>query len=714
MRLFFSSFIFVLMFSLLLFGQSETSGRFNGSRLQNVAEMGRPHGKPLFKLMIMHNNDGESQLINAGQGLEDFGGVARFKTVVDLLKAEAKQRNAEVLMLTSGDNYLAGPEFNASLSLEGSQNYYDSRAIDLIGYDALAIGNHDFDFGPDVLEKFIRGIDETQPPFLSANLDFSQEPGLQELKDQGRIAKSTIIHFGNEKVGIVGATTPDLPFISSPRKVKVDADVAGAIQNEVDKMEKQGINKIILISHLQSINEDLELAGMVSGIDIFIAGGGDELLANPWNLLIPGEEESVYGPYPLVVKDAAGKDVYVITTAGEYKYVGQLEVAFDPFGNVRKIGPRSGPVRIAGGDHVDAVEPDPVVQAEVVDPVVAYVEALGQNIIGQSEVVLDGRRGSVRTMETNEGNLIADALLWQANLLAASFGLEDADIALQNGGGIRNNTEIPAGEISELTTFDMLPFSNFVSIIPDIPAEQFKEILENAVSLVDNVNGRFAQISGFAFTWDPAGTAQVLDEDGNVTTPGSRVIEVILNDGTVIVENGEIATGAPFVNIATIDFLARGGDQYPYRGASFTSLGVTYQQALANYIETGLGGLISAADYPAGGEGRITEISANASKGWSGNDMSLSAKALALGINGNYPNPFNPATTIRYSIPQDGFVELSVYNSLGQKVSTLYAGVQTAGDHSAKFDAAELSSGIYLVRLKTNSSVKLHKMLLVK
>jgi 5'-nucleotidase len=210
-------------------------------------------------------------------------------------------------------------------------------------------------------------------------------------------------------------------------------------------------------------------------------------------------------------------------------------------------------------------------------------------------------------METNEGNLIADSLKWHAEQVAAAYGLPMPDVALQNGGGIRNNTVIPAGDITLLDTFGMVPFPNFVSMVPAIPRSQFKEILENAVSAVEFGSGRFAQVSGFSFSWDPAGTAQVLDNDGNVVTPGTRVADVKLDDGTVIVSAGAVVAG-PALNIATIDFLARGGDQYPYRGAPFTNLGATYQQALANYIEFGLSGVITAADYPFGGEGRIVKL----------------------------------------------------------------------------------------------------------
>lgn len=115
-----------------------------------------------------------------------------------------------------------------------------------------------------------------------------------------------------------------------------------------------------------------------------------------------------------------------------------------------------------------------------------------------------------------------------------------------------------------------------------------------------------------SFTWNANGTPQVLDENGHVTTPGTRVVEATLDDGTVIVQGGVVLAGAPSVDIATIDFSAPGGDQYPFRGAPFTSLGVTYFQAvmdyLADYLADALAGVITAADYPEGGEGRTTRL----------------------------------------------------------------------------------------------------------
>jgi 2',3'-cyclic-nucleotide 2'-phosphodiesterase (5'-nucleotidase family) len=554
-----------------------------------------------FVLTILHNNDAESALIDMGSGREDFGGAARFKTLVDQLKRDAVSgppsipgAKRGVIMVSSGDNFLAGPEFN--LSLAKGIPFYDTIAMDLIGYDAIAIGNHDFDFGPDVFADFIEGFTYTNPPFLSANLTYENEPRLQGLFDEGRIAHSTIIKERGELIGIIGATTPMLRYISSPRNVTIIEDVAGEIMEEVALLEAAGVNKIILISHLQSIEEDFMLASQLSGIDVMVAGGGDELLANPGDLLIPGDETHVYGPYPMTAVDADGNTIPVVTTPGSYSYVGRLVVGFDKAGNVVLIDEElSGPYRVVGGDYPDAVMPDPRVQAMVVDPVVAGLADMANNVVAVSEVALDGRRGMVRTSETNQGNLIADSLLWQATQLAGSFGLPEPDVALQNGGGIRNDSIIGPGPVTELDTYSMVPFPNFVSIVENVSREQFKLILENAVSRVEFTDGRFAQVAGFSFVYDAAAPA------------GSRVLEATLDDGTVIISGGAAVPGAD-LTVATIDFLARGGDQYPFNGAPFTTLGVSYQLALENYLTFGLGGVITAGDYPVGGEGRIIRI----------------------------------------------------------------------------------------------------------
>ena len=677
-----------------------------------------------FSLAVLHNNDGESQLVDLGGDNSNFGGVARFATVLENTRAANNAVGRGSLFLSSGDNFLAGPEFRVG---EVDEIFYDALAIDALDYDALSLGNHDFDFGPELAAEFISEISESMPPFLSANLDFSGVTSLQDLVDAGRIAPRTILTVNGERIGIVGAITPNLPFISSPGAVDVDSDVATIVQAQIDSLEADGVNKIILISHLQGIEEDSTLATQLSGIDIMIAGGGDELLANDGDLLVPGDEGDVFGDYPILVDNADDIEVPIVTTRGNYSYLGQLIVEFDSDGNITEISDDSGPIRIAGGDNPDAVVADPEFQEFIVDPVVAGLAALEANVIATSEVGLDAVRSNIRSRETNEGNLITDAYIWQANQLASSFGAPNATIAIANGGGIRNDNIIPAGDITELDTFDALPFLNFISIVEDITPERFKLMMENAVSRISldgegapvasgSGTGRFAQISGFTIEYNPNEQALELDGDGNVVTDGARVIDITLADGTQIIDEGVVVPGAPNVNLATADFTARGGDQYPLGDLDLTILGVTYQQALFNYItasteDGGLNSTITAAAYPVGGEGRIGIV----------DRVAVSTEDDEFGIPSefaleqNFPNPFNPSTNIRFALPQASQVRLTVFNILGQRVATIVNGEQfSAGTHTLTFDASRLSSGIYLYRIQAGSFTQTRKFTLLK
>ncbi|MFW6092184.1 MAG: bifunctional metallophosphatase/5'-nucleotidase, partial [Actinomycetota bacterium] len=455
--------------------------------------------RPHYTLTILHNNDGESQLINAPEQ-PDFGGVARFATLVDDLRKDAttgkpgpgQAGRRGVVLLSSGDNFLAGPAFQASL--DKGVPFYDSIALSRIGYDAIAIGNHEFDFGPDVLADFIEGFGG-DTPFLSANLDVSDEPRLAELADDGTIVSRTVVRERGARIGVVGATTPELPAISSPRDVTVLDDVAGIVQDQVDALTGSGVDKIILISHLQNINEDIELVPELRDVDVAIAGGGTELLANDDDLLVPGDQRATDPetgeplPYPIVGEDAEGDEVPIVTTSGAYKYVGRLVVNFDKDGEVIGTADASGPVRVSGVAP-DAVEADAGIQRDVVEPVDEAIAERDENVIAESEVDLEGREDpGVRTQETNLGNLVADALRDAGTDNAADFGVPEPDVAIQNGGGIRGDALIPAGDITELDTFSIAPFPNFVSIVPDIPRSQFKEIVENLVSQIPEADG---------------------------------------------------------------------------------------------------------------------------------------------------------------------------------------------------------------------------------
>ncbi|MCF8371541.1 MAG: choice-of-anchor I family protein [Bacteroidales bacterium] len=559
-----------------------------------------------FALTILHNNDGESKLINAGQGMENYGGVARFKTVLENLRDEANTTGYEYITLSSGDNFLAGPQFNAGL-YNPNGLIYDAIAIDSMKYDALCLGNHDFDFGPAVLADFINDIQVNPSTYLSANLNFANEPALSPLAANGKITDRKIVVKEGRKIGIIGLTTPMLGNISSPGNTIIEFNVDSVVQAEVNHLKTvDSVNIIILISHMQDLQADTMLIQNLHDVDVVIAGGGDEVLGSPGDLLVPVDSVKGFsGTYPLEFADADGETVYVVTTPGEYRYVGNLMLNFDEDGKITYVDPASSMVLVD-----NTVTPNAGLQSNVVEPVQAYINGLALNVIATSEVDLDGIKAHVREFETNEGNLAADAMLWQAQQLASNFGANMPNVSLQNGGGIRNNNIIAAGNFTELNTWDILSFDNFVTVVEDVTPTLFKEVLENCVSAQFNGanigNGRFAQVGGFKFEYDTAAQSLAYDLSGNLLQQGERIWKVTLDNGTPIVWEGQVVPGAPNLNIAIVNFSAKGGDQYPLANNNMVTLGATYQQALFNYVVNGLNGLITAVDYPEGGEGRIT------------------------------------------------------------------------------------------------------------
>jgi 2',3'-cyclic-nucleotide 2'-phosphodiesterase (5'-nucleotidase family) len=569
-------------------------------------------------LTLLHNNDGESALFERLVGGQPFAGIAPFATVVKELRREGDRgRNNVALVVSSGDNYLASAQFQASL--EKGIPYYDAIAMDEIGYDASAIGNHEFDFGPEIFANFVQSF-ESRTPFVSSNLDFSGEPVFDRLVRRDRVVTSAVVNEGGERFGFVGATTEFLPIISSPRNV-IANEILPAVQAEVDRLTRRGVSKIIMISQLQSIQEDIALAAMLDGVDIMVAGGGDELLANPDDVLIPGDVPIL--PYPVIATDADGTEVPIVTTSGGYQYVGRLIVDFDRRGNLIGFDDMSGPVRVTTGAFDDAVEPDRRVTRKVVEPVQAFVDALATTVVAQTQVPLNSARGAVattgappvpvipiqvtapgeRVSNTNLGNIAADSMLWQAQQLAAGFGVDSPVIAFQNGGGIRTpDTLLFAGatpgapaNVTRLDINNQFPFPNFVSVVEDVPVTTVKSLLENAVSRVEFVDGRFAHVAGMTYEWNSTGTPNV-DRVRKITIGG-----VVVFDASLPLPFPDPA--ATF-DVATIDFLARlgpggvGGDGYNWGGLPFTTLGVTYEQAMLNYLAGPLGGLITDTQYP--------------------------------------------------------------------------------------------------------------------
>lgn len=597
-------------------------------------------------LTLLHNNDGESKLLpqtlRSGATSYLYGGAAAFKAVAVREKQQARSlANNSVIMVYAGDSFLASRTLICSEPSDpkSTATVWDAAAQKEIGYDAHILGNHEFDYGTPFLRRYINAFAEkgapVAQPFLSGNLDYRNDPNLRDLVPTPRTLDSTAITPGKilgqsmiytdpksgQRFGIVSAITPTLQTISSPLPTTVTTpdlgQVANLVQKQVNGLQKKGINKIILVSHLQNTANDKALLAQLTGVDVAVAGGGDELLASPDVALdrqvLPGATAPV-GNYPELVTDKSGTGVPLVTAPGDYAYLGRIDLEFTPQG--RLIGwnkETSFPRRVVVQDGrsgllgiADAVLPNVDIYTDVQQALETGCLAAQNRPFANSAVVFNTSRGTatapgVRTAETNGGNLVADAFLSAYNSKRGEAGLPAASatnpvVAVTNGGGIRINT-LPAtgsaGDITRGMTFDLLPFDNRITVVADLTSAQLKEIFERSCSTGPaSAGGQFLQVSGLKVTCSSGATAQVVTNPsgertaGTVTVPGSRVRTITLDDGTPIVTNGVPVASAPVVDLVTNSFTAAGGDNYPTleSAARKTNLGISYEQALYDYL----------------------------------------------------------------------------------------------------------------------------------
>jgi 5'-nucleotidase len=607
-----------------------TSGPGAGTPGPSAGSSGAP-----FRLTLLHNNDGESKL-RTGDSIPNYGGAARFAAKLAEVRAAAEgftdaditagRKKQGVVVVSSGDNILPGITARAALAAGRS---YDAYALSRIGYDAITLGNHDFDFGPARLAQMIDDTTDRNATWISANIDISASAPLQALATAGRLRPYRVVERQGEKVGIIGLTTDLLPVISSPAPVTVRSNLAEIVNGAVRELEGQGVNKIVLSSHLQGLSSERALVPQLRGVDIVIAGGGDELLAPAGTPLV--NSDPIAGPYPTMATDAAGVAVPIVTTQGEYRYVGRLVAEFDAGGRITSYDTaRSGPIRVSGrtGD-ADIIAGDSRLVAEIDTPLAAYAVALAADTRAQSEVRLDARRDNpIRTREANLGNLTTDAFLYVGRRDAQARSLPLPDIAIVNGGGIRWSANRPvcsttvgpgsAWAFSMKDVFDALPFDNLIVRVPGVTPAKLKALLEHAYGSLPSGNGKFAQVGGMVVTIDTSQPA------------GSRVQQVdVINRSTgalvaTVIQGGTVVAGQASrqMVLMTTDFTANGGDAYPFAAngltGQFLAPSVAYADALDRFVsenqdialngvipETVTGSAGTAADYRFGAETRI-------------------------------------------------------------------------------------------------------------
>ncbi len=519
---------------------------------------------------VLHTNDTHSQLEN----------MARQATLIQEIRLQVP----DVLLLHAGD------ALGGTLYFTAHKGIADAWVLEQMGFTALTLGNHEFNRGPAGLAQFAEAVTF---PLLSANFDFTGEPLLA-----GEIRPYVIVEVGGGKVGIVGLTTEDTAQISNPGPNVVIGDAVVAARRAVAELNALGVNAIIALTHL-GWDADLELARSVTGIDIVI-GGHSHTLPTEYPVVVERklvnintataeelealprigpalaqriiEYRQVHGPFQAIEEIVEVRGIGPATFAGfrdrisvvdatipalvvqageRALHLGRLEVTFDQDGVLLSWGGELVPV--------DKLAMDKTIEDQLT-LFRAPIEALRAEVVGETKADLDGDRARVRTRETNLGNLVADAMLWRA----AAAG---AQIAIQNGGGIR--TSIPAGPINLGQVIEVLPFGNYLVVL-SLTGEQIIAALENGVSQVERVAGRFPQVAGLTYTWDPAQPA------------GQRIVSVeVLTDAGFRPIRAETS-----YKVVTNNFLAGGRDGFDVflQAAETLVLGFVDYEVLADYL----------------------------------------------------------------------------------------------------------------------------------
>jgi 5'-nucleotidase len=452
-----------------------------------------------------------------------------------------------------------------------------------MGVQAMTLGNHEWDYGPAVLGNWTQNP-SINFPILACNVDASRDPILRSV-----IKPYTVITTASGiRVGVVGALTPDTPFLSSPGPNITFNSLYPSLQNAVNEVRTMRVDIVVLLSHI-GYTVDQEVARNVTGIDLIIGGHSHSFLySNSSTTPLPElnrangltDAANYMGPYPTTTPLAAQPNTTTpITTAfWASRYLGRFDTVFD--GPSRKLKSIFGNPILLGQSGSDSnITPDPAAQA-IIDQLAPPVRNLGFQVVGATARRLDGDTRLVRSQETNLGNIIADSMVASiARTMFSQAGYGPLWLGLENGGGIRASIQAPGGtypyNITQNDILTVLPFGNYISV-QLVTGQQLIDALENGVSQIESGAGRFPQVAGMRFAFSPNATA------------GARVIRSTIQVRTGMTGAYELINPAANYPLATNNFIvaAPGGDGYASIAAS-TSIyqsGAPLDQALGEYI----------------------------------------------------------------------------------------------------------------------------------
>ena len=397
-----------------------------------------------LRLTLVHVNDWDQMA-----GIGGAGGAAKIATVVAEERARAEAEGGLAVVTFGGDmispSVLSGIDKGAHM-------------IDLanaVGFDVAVLGNHEFDFGPDVLEQRLA---ESETVWLASNVAIAGGgfPGT---------TATTVVERDGYRIGFLGLVTTETPEISSPGPDVAFAPVAEAGAALAEELRAEGADIVVALTH-QGLGADLELLRQVEGIDV-VLGGHDHLLLAHHD-----------GRRAVMKAGSQGRHVGVLTlTIDRIEGRGGVpKVIWTPEFRLRSTADTEGDAKLA---------------AKVRD-YQAHLDETLDVVIGETAVELSTRGFLHGSAETAFGNLLADAMREATG----------ADIALTNGGGIRGDTVYPPGsKLTRKMVLTELPFGN-KTVVLRLTGAQVREALENGVSRAENPSGRFPQVSGLTLSFD--------------------------------------------------------------------------------------------------------------------------------------------------------------------------------------------------------------------
>jgi len=440
-------------------------------------------------IKVLHTNDthahADSHIVSYNNETEEVGGLAR---LVYFVKS-VRQKDKNVFLLSAGDVFQGTMFFNFFKGIA------DFECMNLAGYDAMCPGNHEFDEGP---EWLLESLKKTKFEIVNCNIVFGKS-----YKDAPKKIKPYIIREINGlKIAVIGVLTKELfslVNVKNLKDIKVN-DPVEAITPIVKKLRPE-VDMILVLSHM-GLKEDLELAELVSGIDLIVGGHSHSMLVSP-----------------VVMRNSKGKQVVINQAFEKGEYVGEVNMAYSKTDKKWRL--------VDGRlNRMDKTVPE---DEQVRKIIAKYNEKIIKEVrivIAETLTPLIGDKDSIRANETNLGNLIADAMLLHSK----------ADIAIINGGGVR--TGLPAGKITIEDCIKIFPFSNTITKLTIKGA-----ILQEAFAMVAKERAKGA-----------CGCFLQVSKGVKVRYHEGAVAELSLN-GQPINDNN-------LYTVAMSDFTAAGGDGF--------------------------------------------------------------------------------------------------------------------------------------------------------